>query len=92
MIRLNASILIEEAEKRKPLIEAAKELVAYSLHDKGCIDYDLYASVTNDDRLIIIETWENERDLKAHQESDHFKRLVPKLKELGTMTTERFDF
>lgn len=50
------------------------------------------ASMTNDDRFMIVETWENEEALKAHSESDHFKRLVPKMKELSTMTLVRFDF
>ena len=41
---------------------------------------------------MILETWESEEALKAHSESDHFKRIVPRLKELATMTLERFDF
>ena len=68
------------------------ELVAFSLHDKGVINYDFLQSVTNDDRFMIIETWENEEALKAHSESEHFRRIVPQLKELSTMTLERFDF
>lgn len=92
MIRLNVSMIVEEESRRKPLIEAATELVEFSLRDKGCIDYDLYASTTNDDRLLIVETWESEEDLKRHSESEHFKRLVPRLEELATLTMEKFDF
>lgn len=92
MIRLNVSLLIEESERRKPLVETATELVELSLHDKGCIDYDLYASTTQDDRFMIIETWESEEDLLRHQNSEHFRRLVPRLQELATMTLTRFNF
>lgn len=92
MIRLNVSLLIEESSKRKALIEAATELVELSLRDKGCIDYDFYASTTEDDRFLIYETWENEEDLKRHSETEHFKRLVPRLEELATMTLEKFEF
>lgn len=92
MIRLNVSFLIEESDRRKPLKEAATELVELSLRDKGCIDYDFYESTTADDRFLIYETWKSEADLKRHMESDHFKRLVPRLQELATMTLERFDF
>lgn len=92
MIRLNVELLIEESDRRKPLIEAATELVELSLHDKGCIGYDLYASTTNDDRFLILETWESEEDLRHHMESEHFRRIVPRLEELSTMTLERFDF
>lgn len=89
---MNVSLLIEDSSSRKPLIEAATELVEFSLRDKGCVEYDLYASTTADDRLLIYETWQSEEDLNRHMESEHFKRLVPRLQELSTMTLERFDF
>ena len=92
MIQLNCSLIVEKAENVRPLMEKAMELVAFSLHDKGVINYDFLQSVTNDDRFMIIETWENEDALKAHSESEHFRRIVPQLKELSTMTLERFDF
>lgn len=92
MIRLNVSLLVEEGDRRQPLIDAATELVELSLHDKGCIDYDLYASITASDRLMIYETWDSEADLTRHMESEHFRRLVPRLQQLATMTLQRFDF
>ncbi|MDE5774312.1 MAG: antibiotic biosynthesis monooxygenase [Muribaculaceae bacterium] len=92
MIRLNCNIICEDDEKRKAVIEKATELVAFSLRDKGCISYDLYGSLTNDDRLMIIETWNSREDLKAHQESEHFRRLVPQLHDLANMTLEEFEF
>lgn len=92
MIRVNCTMLIEKSENRKPLIEAATELVELSLKDKGCISYDLYGSLTNDDHLMIVETWKSRRDLNEHMTSEHFLRLVPKLESLSTMTLEQFDF
>lgn len=92
MIRMNVSLLIEEENRRKPLIDAATELVEFSLRDKGCIDYDFFASKINNDRYLIYETWESEDDLKLHMESEHFRRIVPELEKLATMTLEKFDF
>lgn len=92
MIRLNCTLLIEESKNRKPLIDLVTELVELSLHDKGCINYDLYGSLTNDDHLLIYETWESRKDLDAHMNSDHFKRLVPQIQSLATMTLEEFSF
>lgn len=92
MVRINVSLLIEEESRRKPLIEAATELVELSLKDNGCIDYDLYASTTADDRLMIYETWKSEEDLKRHEASEHFRRIVPRMQDLATMTIEKFDF
>lgn len=89
---MNVTLLIEESSKRQALLETATELVEFSLRDKGCIDYDLYASTTGDDRYMIIETWKSEEDLKRHMDSEHFKRLVPRLQDIATMTLEKFDF
>ncbi|MCM1484330.1 MAG: antibiotic biosynthesis monooxygenase [Muribaculaceae bacterium] len=92
MIRLNVSIVIPDSACASKIIDAATELVELSLHDKGCIGYDLYRSLTNDDRLMIVETWQDAKSLDVHQQSEHFRRIVPQLEEMGAMTLERFDF
>lgn len=92
MIRLNVAVIAETEENARKFKEAATELVAFSLRDKGCISYDLYQSKTNDDRYMIIETWETEEALKAHSESEHFRRLVPIMKENASLITEKFTF
>lgn len=92
MIRLNCTLLIEKSENRKRLVELATELVELSLRDKGCVNYDLYGSLTNDDHLLIYETWESRAALNAHMASEHFKRLVPEIQDLCTMTLEEFSF
>lgn len=92
MIRLNCGLIAETEENRKKAIELATELVALSLHDKGCIEYDLLGSLTNSDRLIIYETWASEADLKAHKESEHFRRLVPEIEKYATLTHGKFNF
>lgn len=92
MIRLNVFFLLEEEANRKPLIEAATELVELSLKDKGCKGYDIFASLTVDNHLMICETWASGTDLEAHMNSEHFKRLVPRLQKLATMTLEKFTF
>ena len=85
-------MICETSEDAAKLVEAATELVAFSLRDKGCISYDLYQSRTNDDRFMIVETWESAEDLKAHGETDHYRRLSPKLQEHSSMTVEKFEF
>ncbi len=92
MIRINCGIITETLENRKKAIELAKELVAYSLHEKGCLEYDLLGSLTNTDRLMIYETWENEAALNVHKETEHFKRLVPEIQKVATMTSGKFNF
>ncbi|MCM1354833.1 MAG: antibiotic biosynthesis monooxygenase [Staphylococcus sp.] len=92
MIRLNVFLLIEDTQRKEAVKFVGTELVELSLHDKGCITYDLFDSTTVDNHMMICETWESEEALKAHMNSDHFKRLVPKLEKLATLTLEKFNF
>ncbi|MDE7403081.1 MAG: antibiotic biosynthesis monooxygenase [Muribaculaceae bacterium] len=89
---LHCFLEISDSSLKKKAVETAIELVEYSLHDKGCISYEAFASLTSDNHIEIVETWEDEASLKAHKESEHFKRLVPELESCGTMTLEKFDF
>lgn len=92
MIRLNVFFLLEEEKNRQLLIDAATELVELSLHDKGCVAYDVFGSLTVDNHLMICETWKNRADLEAHMATEHFRRIVPRLQSLATMTIEEFTF
>lgn len=91
MIRLNVFIQVSESN-RNLVVETAKELVAHSLKDNGCIAYDLFESATRNDVLMICETWKDADSLAAHEKAGHFVTLVSKLHELGTMKLEKFEF
>lgn len=41
---------------------------------------------------MIYETWKDEVSLKDHMESEHFRRLVPAIEEVATLTLEKFEF
>lgn len=91
MIRLNVFIQVNESN-RTAALKTAKELVAQSLKDNGCIAYDVYESATRNDVLMICETWQDADSLAAHEKAAHFVTLVPKLQELGDMKLEKFEF
>ena len=56
MIRLNVFIRTTDSN-REEVVNTAKELVAASLKDEGCVAYDLFESTTRNDVLMICETW-----------------------------------
>lgn len=91
MLRLNVFIQVS-AENRALALQTAKELVACSLKDEGCIAYDVFESATRPDVLMICETWKDVASLAAHSNAPHFTRLVPRLESLGTMKLEKFEF
>lgn len=91
MIRLNVFIRTTEAN-REELILTARELVEASVADDGCVAYDLYRSETRPDVLMICETWRDAAALAAHEASQHFTTLVPRMERLGELKIEKFDF
>ena len=91
MIRLNVFIQVNESN-RNAVLETAKELVAQSLNDNGCIAYDVFESATRKDVLMICETWKDEESLAAHEKATHFVTLVPKIQDIASMKLEKFSF
>lgn len=91
MIRVNVFIQTTEAN-RAATLDTAKELVAASLKDAGCIAYDVFESATRPDVLMICETWQDADTLAAHEAAPHFTTLVPKLGALASLKLEKFDF
>ncbi len=91
MIRLNVFIKVEEGN-RAALTAAAKELVAASLGDEGCVAYDLFQSATRPDVMMICETWLDAASLAAHEQAAHFTTLVPRIHALAEMKLEKFNF
>ena len=91
MIRLNVFIQVEESN-RNEVIEVAKELVAQSLKDNGCIAYDIFESATRKNIFMICETWSDEKALDAHMKAPHFVTGVPRIESLPKMKLEKFEF
>ena len=79
MIKIVAKNHIKN-DKKDIFLKLAKELIIESRKEKGCIAYDIYESI--DGRaLTFIEEWKDEEAIKSHNESNHFKTIVPKLSE-----------
>ena len=91
MIRLNVFIQVEK-QNYDQVVSIAKDLVAASQKDNGCVAYDLFQSTTRQDVLMICETWKDAASLAAHEQAAHFTTLVPKIQELAAMKLEKFEF
>lgn len=50
---------------------AAAECIAATRMEKGCISYDLHASLTDPETLVFVERWETREDLTAHSRQPH---------------------
>jgi len=54
-------------------IAAARACVAETVKEDGCVSYDMHRSVTDPERLVLVERWETHEALKRHFETPHFK-------------------
>ena len=83
-MRIIAKKLIKAGELEKA-IKLYEELVNLSRLEEGCVFYDLFQEDENPRILAVFEEWESKEALKRHQDSLHFKRIVPLLGELTEM-------
>ncbi len=92
MIRINVMIQTTP-ENRAQLLDNLLELAEKSRAEQGCIDYEILENSRDSLRFMILETWENQEVLSAHQQSEHFTRIIPLNKELiANQTSNYFNF
>ena len=87
ILRLNCMIEVTPAN-RDSVIALSKELVAASLKDSGNLSYDLMLSTTDPSKMMILETWADQKSLDKHSASEHFTRLVPQIQSLAKMDVQ----
>ena len=88
LIRMNCTLEVKNG-KEEEVLKDAVELVNKSLKDEGVIDYDILKSCTRNNQFLIFETWKNQDCLNKHMNSEHFKKLVPKIQEKGTLKIDQ---
>jgi len=67
-----AKITAQPQHTATVLAELSK-IIAPTLKEKGCINYDLHIDNDNDAVFFFHENWQSEQDLDAHLESPHIK-------------------
>lgn len=81
MITITAKCKLIEGKKEE-FIKLAKELVEESNKENGCISYNLYEDINDENIVTFIEVWGSSEDINKHNNSEHFKNIVPKLSKL----------
>ncbi|WP_299780929.1 putative quinol monooxygenase [uncultured Formosa sp.] len=52
------------------------KLVDASIHDKGCINYNLLQDNTDLNSFVVYENWDDEEALNSHLNTVHFKAFT----------------
>jgi quinol monooxygenase YgiN len=72
MVYVIATLTIKP-EMKAELFAAAKDCIAATRAEKGCISYDLFESTTDPDKLVFVELWASAERLPEHSRSDHMR-------------------
>lgn len=78
MIKIVSKNFINKSEKEN-FIKTAEELIKKSREEEGNISYCLCEDIENPDILTFIEEWKDMEAIKFHNNTEHFKRIVPLL-------------
>ena len=60
-------------ESRDAFIKGAKECIATTRKEKGCVSYESHASINDPNLFVVVERWETREDLNAHGRAPHMK-------------------
>jgi len=87
MIKVVAKNFVQEG-KLETVLALYKELVEETRKEEGCIKYELYQDLKDINTIAMIEEWESREALDRHLNSEHFTRIVPKVKKFMVKETE----
>ena len=65
--------LVVKPEKRADFLENARDVIAATRREAGCLDYDLTSSITEPNAFVFVERWESRDALAAHFETPHLQ-------------------
>ena len=69
-------------EKKQNLLKQLRNLIAKSRAEEGNISYSLFEDVNDEKIVAFIEEWKDLKAIEFHNNTEHFKRIVPMLGEL----------
>ena len=92
MIVIAGHVVLDPAQ-REPAVTAAREMMAETRREAGCISYTFSADLDEPGRFRIFEEWESDEALRAHFASPHMARFQKAVGGLGVreMNVQRYD-
>ncbi len=78
MITIIAKNIVKEGCVEE-FIKVAAPLIEGSQKEEGCQVYNLHQDIKNPRILTFIELWDDEKAIELHNNSKHYKEIVPLL-------------
>jgi quinol monooxygenase YgiN len=87
MIRIVAKYTVK-AETVDQFKSIVVDLATETRKETGCVSYQLYQDIKDNNILAFIEEWQDREALSNHMNSKHFKDAAPKLGQLKEKDVE----
>jgi quinol monooxygenase YgiN len=81
MIVIIGTMKVEPSD-RDALLEAAKDVMAETLKEDGCLHYCFTADLLDPSVVHVVERWESEAPLEPHMKTEHIRTFGRALKPL----------
>jgi quinol monooxygenase YgiN len=63
-------------EKCMELKQTLQALIKPTINEKGCLGYEIFENIENENSFCLVERWDTQKDLTNHQQSDRFAVLM----------------
>lgn len=78
MIVINAEFYIIP-EQKKQFLNEISELIKASRKEDGCLSYQLYEAVTDENNFVMVEKWKNPQAIELHNKMSHLQNFANKV-------------
>ena len=78
MIVINAEFYIVP-EQKKQFLNEISELIQASKQEEGCLSYQLYQAITDENNFVMVEKWENPQAIELHNTMSHLQEFAKKV-------------
>lgn len=80
------------ADSRDKALALARRMARASVDEVGCVSYDFYLGLLDQNVLMLFQEWESIEALRKHFRTDHMEAFLRELPELlsGQVVTRRF--
>ncbi len=66
-------------ESKAEMIRLMKNMVELCRQERGCLSYEYFEGVTNQNQIILLQEWENADCLQEHYKTVHMENFISSL-------------
>ncbi|MBK7133776.1 MAG: antibiotic biosynthesis monooxygenase [Bacteroidales bacterium] len=74
--------LTVKPERAKDFVEAAKDIIAKSNAEEGCLYYQLFQDPYDNSKFVFVEEYKNQAAVDAHFAAEYFNAFGPKISDM----------